>query len=159
MSCEIAHVQNCDSKIMLLTEEQMREMESYVQKVVNAKTLVVGVPSRETVDRLRHNFESLMPLLEKMVRCLNSGVLDKCSDEELRGLATGMKERDEQMSAIYSGSLSIGLGAIEPFPVLLDQFKMYQERMQSQLEGIFLSLNGSFADLLEKSAKEVNVPA
>jgi hypothetical protein len=70
-----------------------------------------------------------------------------------------MQERDAKMSCIYDGALRIGLSGIEPFPQLLAQFKGYQERFQSQLEGILLSLNDSFQDLVERSGKEFNIPA
>lgn len=159
MSFELTNANNCDSPIVLLTNEQMREMESYVQEVVNAKTLVVGVPSHAALEGLRHKFVTLLPILDEMVRCLNSGVLDTWKDADLRRLADWMKERDSQMSVIYSGSLDIGLGALEPFPELLEQFKLCQERLQSQLEGIWLALNGSFVDLVEKSAQDLHVPA
>jgi hypothetical protein len=110
-------------------------------------------------NKLRHGFEMLLPILEENYRRLNSGALDAFSDEELRNLARDMKEWDAKMADIYNGSLRIGLGGIEPFPKLLAEFKAYQERAQSQLEGILLSLSESFKELLEKSAQEVNTSA
>jgi len=159
MSC---HPANCASNFetkVLLTEEQMREMNRHVRRIENAKTLVCGVPSPEAVARLRSDFEALLPLLGENHRLLNSGALDAFTDDELRAFVGGMKERDAKMSSIYEGSLRIGLAAIEPFPKLLAEFKAYQEKMQSQLEGIMLSLSDSFRELMEKSAQEVNTSA
>jgi hypothetical protein len=137
----------------------MREMDQRVRRIEDAKTLVCGIPSVEAQAQLRHGFEMLLPILEENYRRLNSGALDAFSDEELRNLARDMKEWDAKMADIYNGSLRIGLGGIEPFPKLLAEFKAYQERAQSQLEGILLSLSESFKELLEKSAQEVNTSA
>lgn len=158
MSCQPTCANSFETHV-ILTDKQMREMSHHVRRIEDAKTLVCGVPSAEAIAQLRHGFEGLLPLLEENYRMLNSGVLDACSDEELREFAVAMKERDKKMSSVYEGSLRIGLAAIEPFPKLLAAFKAYQEKTQSQLEGILLSLNGSFQELVEKSAREVNTTA
>ncbi len=159
MSCQpISCTNNFETKV-LLTEEQMREMNRHVRRIENAKTLVCGIPSPEAAAKLRRDFEALIPLLEEGYRMLNSGALDGFSDEQLREFLVGAKERDAKMFSIYEGSLRIGLAGIEPFPRLLAEFKAYQEKMQSQMEGIMLSLSDSFQELVEKSAQEINTPA
>jgi hypothetical protein len=159
MPCQhIAEVYNFEKRVRL-TRQRMVATKRHIHRIESAKTLVCGTPSPEAIAKLRHDFESLLPMLEEGYRALNSGVLDSLSDEELCEFVKGMQERDAKMSLIYDGSLRIGLEGIEPFPQLLAQFKMYQEKFQSQLEGILLSLNDSFQDLLKKSAQELNVPA
>src|SRR5260370_25541111 len=148
----VKEVSQMSCQPIILTENQMSEMSNHVRRIEKAKTLVCGVPSVEALADLRRGVENIFPLLEKSYRLLNSGVLDKFSDEELRVCAAGMRERDAIMTDIYEGSLRIGLEGIEPFPKLLAEFKAHQEKAQSQLEGILLSLSESFRDLLEKSA-------
>jgi hypothetical protein len=155
VACQhVAEIDNFD-----LTQRRMRSTKRHIHRIESAKALVCGTPSPEAAAKLRHDFEALLPLLEEGYRLLNSGALDTCSDAELREFANGMQERDAKMSCIYDGALRIGLSGIEPFPQLLAQFKGYQERFQSQLEGILLSLNDSFQDLVERSGKEFNIPA
>jgi len=154
VACQhVAEIDNFD-----LTQRRMRSTKRHIHRIESAKALVCGTPSPEAAAKLRHDFEALLPLLEEGYRLLNSGALDTCSDAELREFANGMQERDAKMSCIYDGALRIGLSGIEPFPQLLAQFKGYQERFQSQLEGILLSLNDSFQDLVERSGKEFNIP-
>jgi hypothetical protein len=80
------------------------------------------------------------------------------SDAELRTVVTAMQENDAQISVLYQGALRIGLAAVEPFPQLLAQIKAYQERLQSQLEGILLSPSDPFQDLVAKTAQEIVIP-
>jgi hypothetical protein len=124
MSCQPARYANDFETKALLTKKQMREMNYHVRRIEDAKTLVCGVPPPEAVAKLRRDFEAWLPLLEEGSCLLNSGAL--------------LKERGQRtkMSSIYEGSLRIGLAAIEPFPRLLVEFKAYQEKFQSQLEGV-----------------------
>jgi hypothetical protein len=155
MACQpVAEIHNFEAKVRL-TKRRMLATKRHIHRIEMAKVLVCGVPSSETISKLRREFENLLPLLEEGFRLLNSGFLDTKSDAELRELLAEMQERNAKMSFIYDGSLRIGLGAVEPFPSLLSQFKAHQERLQSQIEGIVLSLSDSFQDLVEKSSQEI----
>lgn len=157
MACHaVADINNFEAKTQL-TKRRMLLTKRHIHRIETAKVLVCGVPSGEAIGKLRRDFEALLPLLEESYRLLNCGVLDVYSDAELRELVTTMQERDAKMSFILDGSMRIGLEAIEPFPQILTQFKAHQERLQSQIEGILLSLSDSFHDLMEKSAKELTV--
>jgi hypothetical protein len=138
-----------------LTKRRMLATKRHIHRIETAKALVCGVPSIEALGKLRRDFETLLPLIEDWCRQLNSGVMDTMSDAELRDLVASLQEYDAKMSFIYDGALRIGLGAVESFPQILDQFKAHQGRLQSQIEGILLSLSGSFQDLVEKSAQEI----
>jgi hypothetical protein len=158
MSCQPAEVHNFEMQSRL-TKQRMLRTKRHVCRIESAKTLVCGVPSGEALNKLRHDFESLIPLVDGGLRLMNSGALDTMSDTELREFVTNLQQRDRQMSFILEGSVRIGLEAVEPFPQLLAQFKALQERLQSQIEGILLSLSDSFQDLVEKSAQDINVHA
>jgi hypothetical protein len=123
-----------------ITKRRMLETKRYIYRIEAAKILVCGVPSREAINKLRHDFETLLPLLKDDNRTLNNGHLDTKGDAELRELVTSMQECDAKMSDILEGSLRIGLASAESFPLLLEQFKAHQERLQSQIEGILLAL-------------------
>jgi hypothetical protein len=154
MACQTAEIHSFEVRSRL-TKERMLKTKRHICRIESAKTLVCGVPSGEAISKLRHDFENLLPLLAEWTRLLNAGALDTMSDEELRAYVPTLKMRDAQMSFIVEGSLRIGLEAVEPFPHLLNQFKAHQERLQSQIEGILLSLSDSFQDLVEKSAQEI----
>jgi hypothetical protein len=159
MACQpVAEIHSLEARTRL-TRRRMSLTKRQIHRIEAAKALVCGVPSAEAISKLRRDFESLLPLLEEGSRALNNGGLDAMNDAELRELVTSMQERDAKMSFIYDGSLRIGLAAIEPFPQILAQFKAQQERLQSQIEGILLSLSDSFQELVEKSAQEIIAPA
>jgi hypothetical protein len=142
-----------------LTRRRIRETKQHIRRIEAAKGLVCGTPSIAAIAKLRHDFEALLPMLREGCEVINSGGLDDMSDDQLKEVVAFLQQNDLKMSAIYDGSLRIGLGAIEGFPPLLDQFKNYQSRLRSQMEGILLSLNDSFQDLLEQSAQEITIPA
>jgi hypothetical protein len=144
---------------MLHAAHRVTEAEAYIGRITDAKKLVVGVPSQEVITTLRQNFEAMVPLMEQVCRWLNSGDLDKLSDDELRSNAVALGTITEKLAGVIEGGSRIGLEAVDPFPQLLSDIKGYRERLQSSLEGMLLSLNDSFADLMEKSAREINLPA
>jgi hypothetical protein len=137
------------------TRRSINATQRRIQQVETAKTLVCGVPSDEALKSIRLKFEELLPLLEEGARHLNSGYLDDCSDDELREIATALQNRDLKMASILEGSERIGLPGIEPFPRYLESLRVWKDRFQSQLEGILLSLNDSFPEVLEKSAQDI----
>lgn len=156
MSCQA--IARSDEARERLTERRITVTRRQIHRIERAKTLVCGVPSAEAIAEVRNGFETLLPLLAEGVRVLNSGALDNATDEQLRELAAGLQDRDSKMAYILDASQKIGLPALEPFPHLLAEFQRYKEHFQSQLEGIMLSLNAPFQDLLSKSASELSVP-
>ncbi len=156
MACQpISDIRGFEARTRI-TRQRVRETRRLIYRIEAAKSYVCGVPAADTLSELRRGFEGLLPLLEENYRLLNSGRLDTMADEELRQLVTSLQERDAKLSDIYEGSVRIGLAAVEPFPRILEDLKAYQGRLQSQIEGILLSLSSSFQDLVEKSAQELN---
>ena len=157
MACQpVADIHSFEARAHI-TRRRIQVTMRYIHRIETAKALVCGVPSGEAINKLRRDFEALLPLIEEGLRLLNGGWLDAVSDEKLRDLAATLKMRDTQMTDIFDGALRIGLGAVEPFPQLLAKFKALQERLQSTIEGILLSLSGSFQELVEKSTQEITV--
>ena len=147
----------CFKTRAVLTKRRIQVTKRHIRRIETAKALVCGVPSEEAISKLRRDFEDLLPLLEERHRLLNSGELDNFGDLQLREVLVALQEIDAKMSFIYDGSRRIGLEAIEPFPQILAKFKAHQERLQSQIEGIMLSLSDSFQDLVVKSSREIAV--
>jgi hypothetical protein len=155
MACQpVVNANGFDSPVLL---RQQQELAQHIREIEDAKSLVIGIPSSEATAKLRRDFEAIMPLLDKATRYINGGMLDNMSDDELRNFVVPLKDWDKQMGEILEGATAIGLQGIEPFPKLLAEFKQYQERIQSQVEGIYLSLNDAFRDLMEKSGQDINV--
>ncbi|SRR6266702_7642995 len=154
MACQSVTIHGFEK--VTLTKRRIQTTKRRVRQIEMAKALVCGVPSDDAIVDVRREFEALLPSLEESNRLLNSGVLDTWNDAELRELLLALQDRDSKMSTIYDASLRIGLAAIEPFPQLLAKFEAHHERLQSQIEGIVLSLSDSFQDLVAKSSQEIS---
>ena len=127
----------------------------YIVHIEKAKTLVVGVIANDAQTKMRREFESAIPAMDEFLQVLVSGALDGGTDEQLAALARTLQLMNEKMSTVIDGATRIGLEAIDPFPQLLAQFRAQQYRVQSQLEGILLSLDDSFQDVLANTANEI----
>ncbi|MDP9159502.1 MAG: hypothetical protein M3O09_04640 [Acidobacteriota bacterium] len=159
MACQpVPDVHNFETRSRL-TRQRISKTRQHIRRIEAAKVLVCGIPSEAALNKLRQDFEAVLPLVDESLRFLTSGKLDDLSDAELREVASMLQSNDTQMTSVLEGSLQIGLSAVEPFPRILAQFKALQERLQSQTEGILLSLSDSFQDLVEKSAQDMNIPA
>jgi hypothetical protein len=158
MACQpLADIPNFQARSRI-TKRRITETRRHIHRIEAAKALVCGIPSVEATTKLRRNFETLLPLLQEGYLMLNNGGLDAMGDEELRAVVTVMQENDAQISILFEGALRIGLAAVEPFPQLLAEIKAYQERLQSQVEGILLSLSDPFQSLVAKTAQEITIP-
>ena len=156
MACQpVTHV-NSQRERADLTMRRMKEASFRIRRIERAKGLVCGVISEESQRDLRQRFDLLLPLLQEGLQWLRSGALDELDDDKLKSLLGELQECDRKMAIIIQGSVEIGLEAIEPFPNLLSHFRKYHEAVQSQIEGIMLSLNGTFQGLVTRSTEEIN---
>lgn len=142
-----------------LTRRVVQSTRRRIHRIEMAKALVCGVVAADPLNDLRKQFEEMLPMVEEGLRILVCGSLDDLTDEQLRAMIAMLRERDVSMSKILDGSMRIGLEAIEPFPKLLTHFRKLQERLQSQIEGMVLSLDDSFQDVVSKSGGELRTLA
>jgi hypothetical protein len=139
-----------------LTARRLQLTTRRVHRIERAKELVCGVVAKTSLSELNRDFENVFPPLEELLQFLISGALDAEGDEVLKGLANTLQGYNVKISQILEGSVRIGLEAIEPFPQLLAALRTKQERLQSQIEGILLSLDDSFQETVAKSASELS---
>ena len=94
-----------------------------------------------------------MVLFDDVFQLLVSGYLDTVDDRELKANLESLQLTNTGITEIVEGAAKIGLEGRAPFPALLSKLRENQARMQSQIEGILLSLDDSFQELLSKSAQ------
>jgi hypothetical protein len=137
------------------TRRSVHTATRYITHIEQAKTLVCGVIADDPKTKLRKHLEEVIPIIDANLQALAAGVLDGATDDQLRQQAEFLQIIDNKLSLIINGSIRIGLEAVEPFPRLLSELRMRQHRLQSQHEGILLSLNDSFQEAIADSAREI----
>ncbi len=157
MACQTVEHVNTPRERADLTMRRMKDATIKIKKIERAKELVCGVISVESQKTIRNILELLLPLLDEGIKWLRSGALDELDDEKLKTILGQLQTCDRSLTFIIKGSVEIGLEAIEPFPKLLSQLRAYHGAVQSQIEGIILSLNGTFQGLVKGSAEELIV--
>jgi|SRR6266700_7590167 len=141
-------------------QRQVTSTKHHIQRIEIAKKLVCGVLTEDAVAGMRSDLEELLSLLEmQLEQILISGHLDSLSDKDLAQYAGCLQSYDAKITTILEGATRIGLEGVKPFPGLLSEFRKRQERLRSQIEGILLSLDDSFQELLSKSAEETRTLA
>jgi hypothetical protein len=140
-------------------QRKARLARHHIRRIETAKRIVCGEVSDEPLKGLRRDFEKLMVLFDDVFQLLVSGYLDKVDDKELRSELESLQLTNAGVSEILKGAATIGLEGRAPFPALLSKLRENQARMQSQIEGILLSLDDSFQDLLSKSAQALHTSA
>jgi hypothetical protein len=154
MATQISSIDSFQART-LVTRRRIQLAQRRIRRIENAKTLVVGVVAPDSQSSLRKLLEKVLVEIDEAVKLLVSGALDEMSDEALKTYASLLQDCNAKISAVLDGSVRIGFEAVEPFPALLSQLREKQGQLQSQIEGILLSLNDSFQDLISKSAKEI----
>jgi soluble cytochrome b562 len=158
MACQTVNI-NPEQARANLTMRRMQETTRQIRRIEIAKELVCGVISKDSQRDLRKRFDDLIHLIDEGIKWLRSGALDELSDDQLKRVLGQLQSCDKKLAFVLDGSVAIGLEAIEPFPRLLSQLRDQHQTMQSQIEGIMLSLNTTFQGLVARSAKEIDVPS
>jgi hypothetical protein len=162
MACQPAvlspHVQAWTSRESQ-TKRRIELTRRRISRIEHAKALVCGVVAPTPLEKLRRDFEGLLAALEDGFKVLTSGLLDNSSDDQLRALLASLQKCDTGISEIIGGAARIGLEGSNPFPELLEQLRIKQGRLQSNIEGIILSLDSSFQDLVSQSVSRLAAKA
>jgi hypothetical protein len=156
MSCQTAI--SCGTPVWAF-QKKARLARRHIRRIEVAKRIVCGEISDGPLKGLRKDFENLMVLFDQAFSLLVSGYLDHLPDQELKNTLEMLQSTNVKVSEILEGAGKIGLEGRAPFPVLLSKLRDNQEKMQSQIEGILLSLDDSFQELLKKSGQALHTPA
>jgi hypothetical protein len=121
--------------------------------------MVCGEISSGPLAGIQKDLEKVLELFGPALSFLLSGYLDSLNDEELKATLKSLQATDEGITFILRGAEAIGLEGHAPFPVLLSQLKENQSLLRSQIEGIQLSLDDSFQELVKNSALALHLHA
>ncbi len=158
MACQTASTA-LQSRPVTAFRRKTRDARHHIRRIQNAKRMVIGEITPGPLAGLQKDFEKVLELFGPVLRLLVSGYLDGLSDDELKSTLTTLQETNDGISQLLKGATTIGLEGRAPFPKLLFDLKENQERLRSQIEGILLSLDDSFGELIKKSASALHIPA
>jgi hypothetical protein len=136
-----------------------RDARHHIRRIQNAKRMIIGEITPGPLAGLQKDFEKVLELFGPVLSLLVSGYLDGLSDEELKSTLKTLQDTNDGISHLLRGAANIGLEGRAPFPKLLFDLRENQERLRSQIEGILLSLDDSFGELIKKSASALHIPA
>jgi hypothetical protein len=136
-----------------------RDARHHIRRIQNAKRIVCGEITAGPLAGLQKDLEKVLELFDPVLKLLVSGYLDGLNDDDLKSTLTCLQETNGAIDHVLRGAATIGLEGRAPFPKLLLDLRENQERLQSQIEGILLSLDDSFGELIKKSALAVHIPA
>lgn len=157
MACQTAPT--AQARPMAAFKRRTRDARHHIRRIQNAKRIIVGEITPGPLAGLQKDLEKVLELFGPVLKLLVSGYLDGLSDDELKSTLTSLQETNEGINQLLSGAAKIGLEGRVPFPKLLFDLRENQERLRSQIEGILLSLDGSFGELVKKSASALHIPA
>jgi len=136
-----------------------RSANRHIRRIQNAKRIVRGEITSGPLLGLQKDFEKVLEQFDSVLRFLVSGYLDGLGDDDLKAMLKSIQETNNGINDVLKGAAKIGLEGRSPFPKLLFALRENQERLQSQIEGILLSLDDSFQELVKKSASELSISA
>jgi hypothetical protein len=158
MSCQC--VATCQTfKEGILPRRRIEQTRRQIRRIEHAKTLVCGVVAANPLHELHKEFVALLSNLDGWLQSITSGCLDALDDDQLRSFLASLQSSDTGITSLIEGAERIGLEGCEPFPSLLAELRAKQERLQSSIEGILLSLDDSFQELVLKGTSEISKPA
>ncbi len=139
--------------------KKTRTANRHIRRIQNAKRLVCGEINAGPLAGLQKELEKVLELFDPALKLLVSGHLDTLTAENLRSTLAMLQKADIEITRILSGGLSIGLEGRAPFPMILSKLREKQLQLQSQIEGVLLSLDDPFQELVKKSATAIDISA
>lgn len=141
---------------VLAFQQKTRTAKHHIRRIQNAKRMVCGEITAGPLAGLQKDLEKVLELFAPALATLVSGYLDGLTDEELKSTLQSLQQTDRGVSKILDGAATIGLEGRAPFPKILLALRENQKRLQSQIEGILLSLDDSFREEVNKSAQALH---
>jgi|HubBroStandDraft_4_1064222.scaffolds.fasta_scaffold386375_1 hypothetical protein len=95
--------------------------------------------------------------LTGLSRALKSGVLDNCSDEQLRELAELLKQLNSQVLKLNAEANASGISSVSTVSGALHRISESSEDFKDILEGIYLTLDPSFNKVMSNAVDRLNL--
>jgi len=94
--------------------------------------------------------------MDKMIDVLNSVVMDRATEADLKTVAHDIGQLVGKVGKVLKGYESIGLRDMPIYRAILDRVDGRREHLSSIVEGMHLSLDKDFVDMIGKAAGELS---
>ena len=98
----------------------------------------------------------MAPQMQKIIGVFEStDWLNRCSPEEIKQCAHGLNQAAEKISSLIRRYEKVGIAEFPVYRPLLERIREKNDRLESIVEGLHMSISGDFAEMMATAAEEL----